>query len=99
MSIDPVMNIKESNEWWHPDYFTHKEIIESAKQYSFPYKKCAMSRTIHHNRCIDYYFLPALMNCEEIFDVTLIPIPNVLKKNLFTNMLQTMQLPPFVNMK
>ena len=30
-----------------------------------------MSRTIHHNRCIDYYFLPALMNCEEIFDVTL----------------------------
>ena len=71
MSIDPVMNIKESNEWWHPDYFTHKEIIESTKQYSFPYKKCAMSRTIHHNRCIDYYFLPALMNCEEIFDVTL----------------------------
>ena len=54
-----------------PDYFTHKQIIESAKQYSFPYKKCAMSRTIHHNRCIDYYFLPALMNCEEIFDVTL----------------------------
>ena len=34
MSIDPVMNIKESNEWW-PDYFTHKEIIESAKQFSF----------------------------------------------------------------
>ena len=71
MSIDPCMDVKEVDEWWHPDYFTHKQIIESVKQYSFPYKKCAMSRTIHHNRCIDYYFLPALMNCEEIFDVTL----------------------------
>ena len=70
-SLDPCMEVKEVDEWWHPDYFTHKQIIESAKQYPFPYKNCAMSRTIHHNRCIDYYFLPALMNCEEIFDITL----------------------------
>ena len=70
-SLDPCMEVKEVDEWWHPDYFTHKQIVESAKQFSFPYKNCAMSRTIHHNRCIDYYFLPALMNCEEIFDITL----------------------------
>ena len=79
------------------DYFTHKQIIESAKQY-FVYKNCAMSRTIHHNRCIDYYF-KALMNCEEIFDVTLMDILNVLKKHSFMNMLQTMQSRQFVNMK
>ena len=35
-----------------------------------------MSRTIHHNRCIDYYFT-TLMNCEEIFDITLMDILNV----------------------
>lgn len=71
MSLDPCMDITHYDEWWHPDYFTHKQIIKSAKQYSFPYKNCAMSRIIHHNSCLDYYLLPALMNCEEIFNVTL----------------------------
>ena len=69
--LTPLKHIKTINDPWWPKLYSHKQILESVEKYisNFTQDRVAISRNLHHNESIDYYFLPTLMTASKIYDI------------------------------
>lgn len=71
--LTPLKHIKTINDPWWPKLYSHKQILESVEKYipNFTQDRVAISRNLHHNESIDYYFLPTLMTASKIYDINI----------------------------
>ena len=71
--MNNILKIKKKTDFWLPRQSTHKEVLESVKRYLsiFTQDKVALSKTLNHLNCVDYYFLPALMTASKVYDITI----------------------------
>ena len=68
---EDLAKIKVVSQAWWPKLLSHEQILDSVQKYlpDFTQDKVALSRALHHDFCIDYYFLPALMTATKIYDI------------------------------
>ena len=61
---------KVSQVWW-PKLYSHEQILDAVEKYlpTFTQDSVAISRPLHHDFCIYYYFLPTLMTASKIHDL------------------------------
>ena len=65
--------------------YSHEQILDAVEKYlpTFTQDSVAISRPLHHDFCIDYYFLPTLMTASKIHDLMLWIITTEMMNNKF----------------
>ena len=84
-NMNNVLKIKKITDFWFPKQYTHKEVLESVEKYlpDFTQDRVALSKTLNHLNCIDYYFLPTLMTANKVYDITIMEEYSQEKERVF----------------
>lgn len=69
-SEDLAKVTKVSQVWW-PKLYSHEQVLDEIEKHisTFTQDSVAISRALHHDFCIFYYFLPTLMTASKIHDL------------------------------